>query len=102
MKTRPAGRTAPRLRQVVKGEGDISQRDPAWLKDRADRYLRLGDYKSAESAYSLSLWFRLAPDDELDDDDELEEEPDDASAGAVFACSWTAPCQRYHADHQYA
>ena len=35
--------------------GDISQRDPAWLKDRGDRYFRMGDVRSAEEAYSLVL-----------------------------------------------
>jgi hypothetical protein len=39
---------APDLRAVAQGGGDISQRDPAWLKDRGDRYFRLGDWGSAE------------------------------------------------------
>jgi tetratricopeptide (TPR) repeat protein len=38
-----------------KVDGDISQRDPAWLKDRGDRYFRLGDWRSAEEAYGLVL-----------------------------------------------
>ena len=46
---------APGLKALPTGEGDISQRDPAWLKDRGDRYLRLNDWASAESAYNLSL-----------------------------------------------
>ena len=46
--------TAP---EIFKGnvEGDISQRDPAWLKDRGDRYYRMGDWRSAEEAYSMVL-----------------------------------------------
>ena len=46
--------TAP---EIFKGkvEGDISQRDPAWLKDRGDRYFRMGDWRSAEEAYTMVL-----------------------------------------------
>merc|ERR1740138_805993 len=42
---------------IFKGkvEGDISQRDPAWLKDRGDRYFRMGDLRSCEEAYTLVL-----------------------------------------------
>mmetsp|Transcript_39055 Transcript_39055/g.78100 ORF Transcript_39055/g.78100 Transcript_39055/m.78100 type:complete len:720 (-) Transcript_39055:329-2488(-) len=46
--------TAPSLFQSS-GGGDISQRDPAWLKDRGDRYFRMGDYRSAEEAYTMVL-----------------------------------------------
>ena len=47
--------TAPEIFQSTTKYGDISQRDPAWLKDRADRYFRMGDYRSAEEAYSMVL-----------------------------------------------
>jgi len=46
--------TAPGLFQSS-GGGDISQRDPAWLKDRGDRYFRMGDFRSAEEAYTMVL-----------------------------------------------
>ena len=47
--------TAPDLFKSKGGEGDISQRDPAWLKDRGDRFFRMGDFRSAEEAYSMAL-----------------------------------------------
>ena len=47
--------TAPDLFKSKGLEGDISQRDPAWLKDRGDRFFRMGDHRSAEEAYSMSL-----------------------------------------------
>lgn len=34
---------------------DISHRDPAWLKDRADRYYFLRDFRAAANAYSAVL-----------------------------------------------
>ena len=46
---------APILIKTSGSEGDISQRDPAWLKDRGDRFFRMGDYRSAEEAYSMVL-----------------------------------------------
>lgn len=48
--------TAPEMfKNKIGSEGDISTRDPAWLKDRGDRYFRMGDARSAEEAYSLVL-----------------------------------------------
>ena len=47
--------SAPEMFKGAKGGGDISQRDPAWLKERGDRYFRMGDVASAEEAYSLVL-----------------------------------------------
>lgn len=44
----------PELRAAAP-EGDLSQRDPAWLKARGDQYLRHRDYSSAESAYAHVL-----------------------------------------------
>jgi len=34
---------------------DISQRDPAWLKDRGDRFFQIGDYQAAANAYTAVL-----------------------------------------------
>jgi len=48
--------TVPEIfRDKTRDGGDISTRDPAWLKDRGDRYFRMGDARSAEEAYSLVL-----------------------------------------------
>ena len=47
---------APTLKPLgAPGEGDISQRDPAWLKERGDRYYLLRDFASAEGAYTMVL-----------------------------------------------
>lgn len=46
--------TAPSM-LAGRADGDISQRDPAWLKDRGDRYFSMGDWRSAEEAYTLVL-----------------------------------------------
>jgi hypothetical protein len=46
---------APGLAVTPTGEGDISQRDPAWLKARGDRFYSGRDWASAESAYSHVL-----------------------------------------------
>lgn len=43
------------MRGVVSADGDISQRDPAWLKARGDHFYHLRDWTSAENAYSLVL-----------------------------------------------
>ena len=45
----------PEIFRGADAGGDISQRDPAWLKDRGDRYFRMGDHRAAEEAYSLVL-----------------------------------------------
>lgn len=47
--------TAPDLFKSRPNDGDISQRDPAWLKDRGDRFFRMGDSRSAEEAYTMAL-----------------------------------------------
>ena len=39
----------------LKGELDISQRDPLWLKERGDKFYLRRDWRAAEHAYGLVL-----------------------------------------------
>ena len=38
---------------AIKGELDISQRDPLWLKERGDKFYLRRDWRAAEHAYGL-------------------------------------------------
>ena len=40
---------------AIKGELDISQRDPLWLKERGDKFYLRRDWRAAEHAYGLVL-----------------------------------------------
>ena len=48
---------APQLLSAggIKGELDISQRDPLWLKERGDKFYLRRDWRAAEHAYGLVL-----------------------------------------------
>jgi len=51
---------APRSRPILKRLSnpdavDIGEQNPDWLKDRGDKYVQMGDFQSAESAYSAAI-----------------------------------------------
>jgi dyslexia susceptibility 1 candidate gene 1 protein len=53
---RGGGMGPSRARALASGDlYDISQRDPAWLKDRGDRFYRLSDFESAANSYTAVL-----------------------------------------------
>eukprot|EP00658_Telonema_sp_P-2_P044880 TRINITY_DN3277_c0_g1_i5.p1 TRINITY_DN3277_c0_g1~~TRINITY_DN3277_c0_g1_i5.p1 ORF type:complete len:534 (-),score=105.60 TRINITY_DN3277_c0_g1_i5:201-1802(-) len=55
-------RSKPMLKRITNPDAvDIGEQNPLWLKDRADKYVQVGDFQSAEAAYSAAI--------SLDDDE---------------------------------
>ena len=51
----PNSNPNPNPNPNLKGELDISQRDPLWLKERGDKFYLRRDWRAAEHAYGLVL-----------------------------------------------